>query len=120
MRCFTRSFGIAPHRYLLGRRIEAARRRLLDGEPIADVAAAVGFHDQAHLTRHFKRHVGTTPSRYTSAKVRTRALTAATRRRAYPSGRVSTISQRPPVGWLTTNVSANGFDVRPVSFPAPS
>ena len=68
VRCFTRAFGIAPHRYLLGRRIEAARARLLDGEPIADVAAAVGFHDQAHLTRHFKRHVGTTPSRYTSSK----------------------------------------------------
>jgi transcriptional regulator GlxA family with amidase domain len=24
----------------------------------------VGFHDQAHLTRHFARHVGTTPARY--------------------------------------------------------
>jgi AraC-like DNA-binding protein len=24
----------------------------------------VGFCDQSHLTRHFKRHVGTTPGRY--------------------------------------------------------
>ena len=38
--------------------------RLLDGEPVAMVASGVGFHDQAHLTRHFKRHVGTTPARY--------------------------------------------------------
>jgi AraC-like DNA-binding protein len=66
VRCFSRAFGIAPHRYVLGRRIDAARRRLLDGEPIAQVAASVGFHDQAHLTRHFKRHVGTTPARYAS------------------------------------------------------
>lgn len=68
VRCFTRTFGISPHRYLLGRRIEAARRRLLDGGPIAQVATSVGFHDQAHLTRHFRRHVGTTPARYASAK----------------------------------------------------
>lgn len=30
----------------------------------ATVAASVGFHDQAHLTRHFRRHVGTTLGRY--------------------------------------------------------
>jgi len=69
VRCFTRAFGIAPHRYLLARRIDAARRRLLDGEPVAQVATNVGFHDQAHLTRHFKRHVGTTPARYASSRV---------------------------------------------------
>jgi AraC-like DNA-binding protein len=66
VRCFTRTFGIAPHRYVLARRIDAARQRLLDGEPIAQVATGVGFHDQAHLTRHFRRHVGTTPARYAS------------------------------------------------------
>jgi AraC-like DNA-binding protein len=68
VRCFTLAFGIAPHRYLVGRRIDAARRRLLDGEPVAQVAASVGFHDQAHLTRHFKRHVGTTPARYAGSR----------------------------------------------------
>jgi AraC-like DNA-binding protein len=67
VRSFSRTFGIAPHRYVLGRRIDAARRRLLDGEPVAQVAAGVGFHDQAHLTRHFRRHVGTTPARYAAA-----------------------------------------------------
>ncbi len=66
VRCFTRTFGIAPHRYVIARRIEGARHRLLDGEPAAEVATGVGFHDQAHLTRHFKRHVGTTPARYAS------------------------------------------------------
>jgi AraC-like DNA-binding protein len=64
VRCFTRTFGIAPHAYVLGRRIEAARQLLLEGEPIAQVAAHVGFCDQSHLTRHFKRHVGTTPGQY--------------------------------------------------------
>jgi AraC-like DNA-binding protein len=66
VRSFTRTFGIAPHAYLVSRRVEAARPRLLDGEPIARVAADLGFFDQAHLTRHFRRHVGTTPGRYAS------------------------------------------------------
>ena len=64
VRCFTGSFAIAPHQYVTARRIDAARRRLLDGEPIALVAAGVGFYDQAHFTRQFKRHVGTPPGRY--------------------------------------------------------
>jgi len=64
VRSFTDRLGISPHRYLVGRRIEAARHRLLDGERLARVAADVGFHDQAHFTRHFKRHVGTTPAAF--------------------------------------------------------
>ena len=64
VRCFTQTFGIAPHQYVVARRIDAARKRLLDGEPIALVAAGVGFYDQAHFTRQFKRHVGTPPGRY--------------------------------------------------------
>jgi AraC-like DNA-binding protein len=64
VRSFTRTFGIAPHQYVVARRVDAARRRLLAGEPIALVAAGVGFYDQAHFTRQFKRHVGTPPGRY--------------------------------------------------------
>lgn len=64
VRSFTGAYGIAPHAYLLSRRIELARRRLLDGEPPAEVAVGVGFYDQAHFTRHFKRYAGTTPGRF--------------------------------------------------------
>jgi AraC-like DNA-binding protein len=64
VRAFTAAHGLPPHRWLTGRRVELARRRLLAGEPIASVAAAVGFHDQAHLHRHFTRIVGTTPGRF--------------------------------------------------------
>lgn len=67
VRSFTRAYGLPPHRYLTGRRVEAARRRLLSGEPPAQVAAGVGFHDQAHLHRHFTRLVGVTPGRYARA-----------------------------------------------------
>ena len=64
VRSFTRTFGVSPHAYLIGRRVEAARRLLLTGAPAAHVATAVGFYDQAHLTRHFKRHTSVTPADY--------------------------------------------------------
>ena len=48
VRSFTAAFGLPPHAYLTGRRIDAARRMLLDGQPPARVAAAAGFYDQAH------------------------------------------------------------------------
>jgi AraC-like DNA-binding protein len=64
VRSFTHRFGIAPHRYVMARRIDTARKRLLEGEPIALVAADIGFFDQAHFTRQFKRHVGIPPGRY--------------------------------------------------------
>jgi AraC-like DNA-binding protein len=63
-RAFSRTYGISPHGYVVGRRLDAARDRILDGEPLADVAAAVGFYDQAHLTHRFKRFLGATPSRF--------------------------------------------------------
>jgi AraC-like DNA-binding protein len=63
-RCFKEIFGIAPHAYVVARRLEVARDRILDGQPLADVATEVGFFDQAHLTRRFKRFLGVTPGRF--------------------------------------------------------
>lgn len=64
VRSFTAAFGLPPHAYLTGRRIDLARRMLLDGRPPAEVATAAGFYDQAHLTRHFRRYLGVSPGRY--------------------------------------------------------
>lgn len=66
-RAFSQAYGMPPHRYLISRRVDYARRLLLDGWRIADAAASAGFHDQAHLTRHFRRVLGTTPSRFRAA-----------------------------------------------------
>lgn len=64
VRSFTREFGLSPYAYVLGRRIDTARTLLLGGAAPADVATAVGFYDQAHFTRHFKRHTSVTPAAY--------------------------------------------------------
>ena len=64
LRSFRRQLGISPAAYRNQRRVMEARRLLRAGEPIAEVAAEVGFVDQSHLTRHFQRVMGTTPARY--------------------------------------------------------
>jgi len=67
-RSFAGVYGIAPHAYVQGRRLEAARARILAGQALADVAAEVGFYDQAHLTRHFKHFLGISPGRFRDAR----------------------------------------------------
>ncbi|MFD6970796.1 AraC family transcriptional regulator [Streptomyces sp. NPDC059949] len=64
IRSFRTAYGLPPHAYLTGRRVETARRLLLAGVRPAEAAVAAGFYDQAHLTRHFGRHVGISPARY--------------------------------------------------------
>nr|WP_239144704.1 AraC family transcriptional regulator [Streptomyces sp. SID14515] len=64
VRAFSAAYAIAPHQYVTARRVDLARRLLLDGVSPGEAATAVGFHDQSHLTRHFKRIAGTTPGRF--------------------------------------------------------
>jgi len=64
VRTFTREVGMPPHAYLTARRVDVARRLLLRGHRPAEVAALAGFCDQSHLSRHFRRVLGTTPGRF--------------------------------------------------------
>lgn len=64
VRAFSGAYGIAPHQYLTSRRVDRARRLLLEGRTPGETAALTGFYDQAHLTRHFRKLVGVTPGRY--------------------------------------------------------
>ncbi len=61
IREFKRAYGISPHSYLNIVRIRHARDRILGGGELADIAAAVGFSDQSHMTRAFRSTVGYTP-----------------------------------------------------------
>ncbi|MFM5840469.1 AraC family transcriptional regulator [Aeromonas rivipollensis] len=64
VRAFSHHYGMTPHAYLLDRRIRHARTLLKQGQPLAEVALASGFADQAHFQRQFKRRVAATPGQY--------------------------------------------------------
>ena len=66
VRLFKARLGVSPYQYLLHLRVQSAQSLLAAGagiQSLAEVALAVGFSDQSHLTRHFKRVLGVTPGR---------------------------------------------------------
>ena len=67
LRLFTKEVGLPPHAYMTRARLREARRLLLQGEPAAQVAAAVGYVDQSHLTKRFKAAFGITPGQFGAA-----------------------------------------------------
>ena len=76
LRAFRAAYGLPPHAWLTQRRVSTARLLLDAGALPADVAAAVGFVDQAHLTRHFRRIVGVPPGAYRTARRNVQDLAA--------------------------------------------
>ncbi len=60
---FRMSTGLSPHRYIVQRRVERARSLLQSTTlSLGEIALAVGFYDQSHLTRQMKRILGVTPN----------------------------------------------------------
>ncbi|NKJ36518.1 AraC family transcriptional regulator [Rhizobium sp. SG570] len=60
---FKVTFGISPHNYVVERRVEFAKYRMLNSDaPLCEIALDCGLADQAHLSRIFRRVTGTTPS----------------------------------------------------------
>ena len=71
IRAFRREVGLTPHAHLVGVRVRRARDLLRAGETPVAVATAVGFADQAHLTRAFKARIGVPPGAYRRATAET-------------------------------------------------
>ncbi|WP_422003303.1 AraC family transcriptional regulator [Reyranella sp.] len=63
-RHFRAATGTSPHRWQIGRRLLRAQRLIAEGVPLSEAAAATGFADQSHLTRHFAARFGLTPGRF--------------------------------------------------------
>jgi len=64
---FREQIGLPPKAAARVLRLQRARRLLAEGCGQAETAAACGFYDQAHLTRHFARTLGVTPARFARA-----------------------------------------------------
>jgi AraC family transcriptional regulator len=66
-RAFKQSFGVPPHRYHVGRRIERAKE-LLAELPVTEVALAVGFAETSSFSTAFRRITGTSPREFRREK----------------------------------------------------
>jgi len=61
-RSFRASFGVSPHAYLMGWRVNRARDLMLTSDlSLSEIALSCGFSDQAHLSRLFRQMVGESP-----------------------------------------------------------
>ncbi|MEV6975938.1 AraC family transcriptional regulator [Kitasatospora sp. NPDC093806] len=68
VRSFSATMGVPPHAYQIQLRVWRARSLLTEGRSLAEVAQTVGFYDQAHFTRVFKRYTGVTPGQFLLAR----------------------------------------------------
>lgn len=64
VRMFRKRYGVPPHEFHTHARIARARTLLAQGCSQADVALEVGFFDQSHLHRHFRRIMGISPGEF--------------------------------------------------------
>jgi AraC-like DNA-binding protein len=64
LRLFKAQTGLTPHLYQTHLRLNEARKRLMRGHPLADVAFELGFTDQAHFIHTFKRYTEFSPKKY--------------------------------------------------------
>jgi AraC-like DNA-binding protein len=64
LRSFAKHVGLPPHAYQIHVRVERGRMLLRAGATPAEAASSVGFADQSHFTRHFRRIMKITPALY--------------------------------------------------------
>lgn len=71
-RLFHEATGMPPHRYVVERRIEAARKMLLsERSTLAEIALEAGFGSQANFSRTFRKLTGMTPGQYRAVSTTT-------------------------------------------------
>jgi len=66
IRSFKQKYGQTPHAFQLDNRIKKAKTLLRSGASLVDVSSQLGFADQAHFQRHFKKRIAVTPKQYQS------------------------------------------------------
>ncbi|HAS46666.1 MAG TPA: hypothetical protein DCS93_39650 [Microscillaceae bacterium] len=64
IRIFKQQLGLTPFEYILLRRVELAKKQLLQNQALSQIALEVGFYDQSNFTRYFKKYTGVSPQVY--------------------------------------------------------
>lgn len=68
IRAYKRMFALTPVQHQMALRVDAACELLASGANASDAAAELGFSDQAHLAREFKKRIGCTPGAYAAMR----------------------------------------------------
>jgi len=74
MRTFQKATALPISSYLLQIRIRHAKNMLINGQDASSIALDLGFADQSHFIRSFKRITGSTPFRFAKSHYRSRNL----------------------------------------------
>ena len=61
LRVFKKSVGLTPHQYILTQRVDKAKDLVLNGATLSDAGLEVGFNDQSHFIRIFRKMHGYSP-----------------------------------------------------------
>ena len=61
LRVFKKQMGLTPHQYILTQRVHKAKELILSGEKLSHIPISVGFNDQSHFIRNFKKIYGYSP-----------------------------------------------------------
>ena len=70
LREFKKLSEVTPYQYIISRRLQRAKQLLLqEGSVISDVAMSLGFNDQAHFTRAFKKEFLVTPGQFRKVRL---------------------------------------------------
>ena len=64
IRSFKQIYGLSPHALQLDARIKKAKKLLKLGHSISDISTILGFSDQSHFQRNFKKRLALTPRQY--------------------------------------------------------
>lgn len=62
LRTFKSNTGVTPHQYIMILRVQKAKELILKGSNLNEIATEVGFSDQSHFIRNFKKIYGYVPS----------------------------------------------------------
>ena len=65
-RDFRALYGTSPYRYLTMRRLSCVKHYLVKGCSLSYASVSAGFNDQSHMTNHFKRAFGLSPTQWLS------------------------------------------------------